>query len=209
MFGIEVSVFQAVENNMNPTDPNKSYDPECLSLLFEFLHTIIEMKFTQLTPLLPRILCIALKWIQTDIAGAQALSVLRTIAINTAPENGKLLEPLHSGISIFIMMLNHGADEFSGNLEQQKRIIALLQLIRVLLKVDGLKEKVVAEINEVPFRKLFAPIIDGNSMMGSGDDATYSADTVNLFAFALILIDDLAKVQQSWSSLYSNLMQQK
>lgn len=195
---------------MNPTDPNKSYDPECLSLLFEFLDKIIEMKFAQLTPLIPRILTIALKWIQADIASAQALSVLRTIAINTVPEHENLLEPLHSGISVFIMMLNYRLEETSGNLEHQKRIVALLQLIRVLLHVDGLKEKVLMEINEVPLKKLFAPVIDGNSLMGSsGDDVVYSIDTVNLFTFALGLIDDLAKIQPSWISLYCDLMQQK
>lgn len=195
---------QAVENNLNPTD--KSYDPECLSLLFEFLHTLIEMKFAQLAPLLPRILRIALKWIQTDIACTQALSVLRTIAINTPPEHGQILEPLHTGIPIFIMMLNDGA----GNLEQQKRVGALLQLFRALLQVDGLKKEVLGELTEVPLKKLFTPVVDGNSTMGSGDDSSiYTGDAVNLFAFAMALVDDLAKIQPEWIGFYCTLMQQK
>lgn len=188
----------------------KSYDPECLALLFEFLHTIIDLKFSQLTPLLPRILCIALKWIQTDIACSQALSVLRTIAINTSLEHADILEPLHSGIPIFIIMLNHGAEESAGNLEQQKRVGALLQLFRALLQVDGLKQKVLEELNEMPLKKLFAPLVDGNSTMASGDESNiYSADAVNLFTFALGLVDDLAKIQPTWIGLYCILMQQK
>lgn len=151
----------------------------------------------------------ALKWIQTDIACTQALSVLRTIAINTPSENANILEPLHSGIPIFVLMLNHGAEESSGNLEQQKRVGALLQLMKTLLQVDGLKERVLEELNEIPLRKLFVPVLDGKSTMASGDDSIYSADAVNLFAFALGLIDDLAKLQPSWISLYCSLMQQK
>lgn len=209
-FFYTTSFFQAVENNVNPIDNNKSYDPECLSLLFEFLHTIIELKFTQLTPLLPRILRIAMNWIQTDIACTQALSVLRTIAVNTPPDQGRLLESLHGSIPIFIVMLTNGAEESSGNLEQQKRVGALLQLFRALLQVDGLRERILEELSEVELRKLFAPVVDGNSSMGSGDDfSIYSADAVNLFAFGLGLVDDLAKISPSWIELHCTLMQQK
>lgn len=116
---------------------------------------------------------------------------------------------MHSGIPIFVLMLNHGAEESSGNLEQQKRVGALLQLMRSLLQVDGLKEKIVEEITETPLKRLFLPVLDGNSAMGSGDDSIYSVDAVNVFAFALGLIDDLAKVQPSWIGLYCSLMQQK
>lgn len=170
---------------------------------------MIELKFTQLKPLLPQILRIALQWIQTDIVCTQALSILRTIAINTPSENSNILEPLYSGIPIFISTLNHGADQSSANLEQQKRVGALLQLMRVFLQVDSLKNKVLEELNEVPLRKLFAPVIDGNSTMASGDDSVYSADAVNVFAFALGLISDLAKLQPNWINLYCSLMEQR
>lgn len=200
-----------MENNIAPPQDNhKSFDPECLSLLFEFLHTVIELKFHQLGPLLPRILRIALKWIQTDIACTQALSVLRTIAINTPADSNSILEPLQGGIPVFILMLNHGAEETAGNLEQQRRVGALLQLLRALLQVDGLKQKVLEELAEAPLKRMFGPVVDGGASMAGGDEASiYSADAVNLFTFGLGLVDDLAKVQPGWIGLYCVLMQQK
>lgn len=106
-------------------------------------------------------------------------------------------------------MLTQSAVGPIANLEQQKRVGALLQLIRALIQVDGLKQKVLQELTETALRKLFVPVIEGNSTMGSGDDNVYSPEAINVFTFALGLIDDLAKVEPCWVTLYCTLMQQR
>lgn len=93
------------------------------------------MKFIELTRLYPRILQVSLRWIQTDIACTQALSVLLTIAVSANQYGNVDLEPIAASIPILIMSVNHRSEETPMNVEYQKRIGALLQLLRALVQV--------------------------------------------------------------------------
>lgn len=104
-------------------------------------------------------------------------------------------------------MLLKSEDSSSGNLERQQRAGALLQLLRALLKVEGLREKLVAELEEVTVLRVFAPVLEGSAVLG--EESVYTAEAVDLYAYALALVDDLAKVQPAWIRLYCDLMQRR
>lgn len=179
-----------------------------MSLLFEFLHTIIELKYVELTPLYPRILQISLKWIQTDIACTQALSVLRTIAVSATQYGNVDLEPIVTNIPILIMSVNYRSEETPTNVEYQKRIGALLQLLKALVQMESLRERIMQDLSGEMVERLFMPVVMGNPS-GDDDSSTYSQEAINLYVYAMGLVHELAKGSSEWMNLQSNLMQLK
>lgn len=166
------------------------------------------MKFVELTDLYPRILQVSLRWIQTDIACTQALSVLRTIAVSATQHGNVDLEQIATSIPVLIMSVNHRGEETPMNVEYQKRIGALLQLLKALVQVESLREKISQDLSVEMVERLFMPVVMGNAS-GDDDSSTYSQEAINLYVYTMGLIDELAKHGSEWMNLRCNLMQLK
>lgn len=188
----------------------QSQEPECVSLVFEFIYSLMEMKLTKLKRLHPKLLTVALKWIQTDLVCFQALSILKTIALQTEPFEGHTLKPLLNSMEIFLIALTPGDEEVPTHIEHNKRISALMQLLRALLQVEDTKTYVLCSLKEDHVLKIFYPLIGCLSPRLRANDAdTYSIEAVNLYVNAVALVDQLAKTDAQWIHMYQNLLKYK
>lgn len=186
-------------------------EPECMALLFEFLHSLIELELPKLPPLYPRIITLALKWIQTDLVCSQAIAVLRTIALNTESEKTHILEPLAKRLPVFFVALDPKESELPTNTEHNKRVCALMQLLRAMVQADSIKMDVLNAIKEDHIQQIFYPLLgmDESPRLRAGPVDTYSPEAINLYVCALALVDQLAKVNMEWVPMYTNLLKQK
>lgn len=189
-----------------------THEPECVSLVFEFIHSLMELKLQKLRRLYPRLLGVALTWIQTDLVCFQALSILRTIAVQTEPFEGHMLEPLLNSMPIFLIALapSQEEEEVPTNIEHNKRLSALTQLFRALLQVDQTKNTVLASLKEDHIVKIFYPLIGSVSPRLRANTAdTFSVEAINLYVNAVALVDQLAKSDAQWVNIYSTLLKHR
>lgn len=198
----EASVAQSGDNSGN--------DPECMALLFEFLHFLLQLQLPKLAPLHPQFVNIALKWTQTEFVCSNALAVLRTVVLNQSEEDNNILEPVLEGLQIFLMAIENNEEEIPTHIENNKRLSALMELLRVLVKASNTRTKVLAVLKEELLLKIFTPLLgDKSPRTRASSENTYTPEAVLLYVNAIALIDELVKHDLQWINLHNNLMQQK
>lgn len=186
------------------------HDSECMTLLFEFLHFLIQLKLPKLVPLHPRLVNVALEWIKADLVCSEALAILRTVAINTTEDECIILEPFLSGLPIFLLAIENGKEEIPTHIENNKRLSALMELLRALVKAESTCNRVLGVLKQELLSKIFVPLLGDKSPSSRPSNAnTYSAEAIVLYVNAIALIDELAKHDNKWIELHISLMQQK
>lgn len=74
-------VLQIVENNLYSDNGDTIVqDPECMALLFQFLHSIVKLNMQKFVSLYPVLVKLAIHWVQNDIVCSEALAILTSIA---------------------------------------------------------------------------------------------------------------------------------
>lgn len=63
-------------------------EAECVGMLFEFLHSLITLQVPGLSRLYPRFVAMAMQWIRTELACAQSLSLICSIAVDVRRSDG-------------------------------------------------------------------------------------------------------------------------
>lgn len=96
-----------------------------------------------------RIMHLALRWIETDVACTRALSLLRIIADQNSKEDLNMLEPLLTGLPVFLVSLNCAADDATRDLEHNRRTGALLQLLRTLAQAKYSRDRVLRDLKVI------------------------------------------------------------
>lgn len=183
-------------------------DPECLSVVLDLIHCLIEIKVPQISSLYTQIIPLTLEWIQESTVSYQALAVLRTIAVKVDRKENKILESLIVGLPMFLLVLNSVKDEgFVFHSEYNKRLGALLQLLTAMIQVKTIRANVVKELHEDIFTKILFPLLGDNSPRSS--EHTCSTDAVNLYVYALALVGELVECDKSWTTFMNNLLRNK
>lgn len=185
---------------MNYASPSgdKELNPECIGTIFEFLLVIIDMKIKEFVSLHSKIITIALKWIQTDVVCNSAIGILRTIALYTDREQQVILEPIAKAIPILI----HTIDNNLENVENVKRLSAIMHLLQVLVQDESFRKKILEHLNENVLRKLFNVLLENKAN-------NVSEESVNMYIYELSLIDRLAAFDEKWLQYECNLLQQR
>lgn len=115
---------------------------ECIALVFQFIHNLIEKDMECLKQFYPKFIDISLNWVQSDIVSPQSIAILKAIAIRTSEENSDILKPIGISLPVFLMCLESGSqDDESIHTQHNRKIGALLELLRVLMNVNLLKPK--------------------------------------------------------------------
>ncbi|XP_044759623.1 uncharacterized protein LOC123317254 [Coccinella septempunctata] len=180
---------------------------ECIALFFQFIHHLVETDMRCLKQFYPKFIQMSLNWVQSDVVSPQSIAILKAIAIRTSLEDTDILKPIGISLPVFLLCLESGSqDDEPSNTQHNKKIAALLELLRVLMKVDHLKSKILIEIKEETICKVFYPLL--------GDDsprvrATCSEEAVGLYTHAVALVNELAKNCANWVSIRENLLQQR
>ncbi|XP_019880385.1 uncharacterized protein LOC109608400 [Aethina tumida] len=213
-YGEEVkNLLQVIENNPLKTHAEggtSNNDPECMSLVFEFLQALIEKRIPQLTELHPQLITLALKWIHTNIASTQALSILKTIAMQTEKSDNEILKPLVVGLPAFLPALNSmKEDEIPTHTEHNRKLAGLFLLLRAMVQVESIRPKVLQELQPDAVLRVFVPLIgEGESpRMRAAHVDTCSTEAVNLYVCAIALIHELSKCDSVWINRHGTLMQ--
>lgn len=123
-------------------DARDATDLECMSLIFEFLQSLVELNVPELEVLHPRIIRVAIGWVQTELVGCKALSLLKTVAFCPKSDSTAVLEPLSSDLPIFLHILQSEEAQTITYTEHCKKMGALLQLLKALVSCRSVSEKV-------------------------------------------------------------------
>ncbi|KAL3273249.1 hypothetical protein HHI36_014703 [Cryptolaemus montrouzieri] len=184
---------------------------ECVALIFQFLHYLIQMNLECLKPFYSKFIQISLQWVQSDVVSHQSIAILKTIAINTSAGKTDILKPLGVSLPVFLLALDYGTQEdIPTHTEHNRKIGALLQLLRVMMRVDHLKPKILMELKEETILKVFYPLLgDDSPRLRANDHNTCSEEAINLYTHALALVDELAKHDVSWVTIRENFLQQR
>ncbi|CAH0563585.1 unnamed protein product [Brassicogethes aeneus] len=197
---------------------NNSIEPECLGIVFEFFLGLLERKLPYLDELRPKFIAVTLKWIQNDHVSSQALNILKSIAVNTQNHDNVILEPLIAGLPVYLLSLNTLQGNIPSNNEHNKKLVALLQLLEAMLKVDSLRDKVLKDINPESIGKVFLPLTGEE---GAGDvsktkshsyksmESVENTESINLYVYGLSLVNMLAKYDPDWAKKQTRLMQNR
>ncbi|XP_068083238.1 protein CIP2A isoform X2 [Anabrus simplex] len=189
-------------------------DAECVGMLFEFLHQLINLQVTALTPLFPRLMSLALHWmIHNTMACTQSLSLLRTIVVNMGKgiteseimEN--ILSQLDQGLPVLMVILdNGGEDGFPVNSENRTRLTALIQLLQEMCKWPPLRQKVLTSVKFQSIHRLFQQLLSAEPC---GASNLFQEEVTKLYVHALDFISDLSSHNAKWMEVYSELLQHK
>ncbi|KRT84391.1 hypothetical protein AMK59_1149 [Oryctes borbonicus] len=211
-YDMEVSrLLDSIENNLMCAGDASEHDPECISLVLKFLHSLVELKLSKLVPFYERLVRISLGWLQSEAVSTQALVILRTIALQDV--GASILEPIlnsNNSLSLLLLELEHKTDEIPTNLEYNKKLSSLMELLLSLLKVASLKEKVLSIVKEGHVFKIFNPLLGDKSPRHRANDVdTTSKEAVTLYIISLTLIYEMSKYSVVWEEVYSSLIQHK
>jgi hypothetical protein len=185
-------------------------DPECIGLVFEFLNFLIEKKAPSVIMVHAVLLQMALKWIHTDLVSSQALTMLKSIAVNVDKNDIGILEPLVQGLPIFLTTLDCSRnDDGPDYIEQNLKIAGLFQLLKIMSQVPTIRPKILEDLKLRTVCKIFGCLqdIDGGKVKNDLDMA--NIETVNLYVHGMALVNELARDDVAWINLQSNLMQHK
>lgn len=186
-------------------------DPECVSLLLLFLHSLVELKLPKLMQFYQRLVRISLRWMQTENVSTQALIMLQTIAMQEV--DSSILESIindSNSISILLIELEHKTEDLPTNLEYNKKLSALMQLLLSLLKVESLREKIINLLKEEHLHKIFVPLLGNNSPRSKANDVDVaSTEAIKLYIISLALIYEMGTCNEMWNGIYRTIMEQK
>lgn len=137
--------------------------------------------------------------------------MLRTIA---AQDTGiHILEPIlnaNNSLSLLLIELKNKTEDIPTNLEYNKKLSALMELLLSLLKVESLHEKVLNIVEMDHLEKIFTPLLGDKSPRTKANDVdTSSKEAVSLYVISLALIYEMAKYSESWRETYTNLIQRR
>ncbi|KAF7278754.1 hypothetical protein GWI33_007987 [Rhynchophorus ferrugineus] len=192
--------------DMIENSQDKIKDSECTSVVLQFLDFLIEMEVPEVSAHFLRIISTAIKWIQESTVSFQALAILTTIANNTdVKSENEILTALAVGLPTFILLLNSCKDDsIVLHSEYNKRLGALLQLLTVIIQVKEISSKLISDLQEDIFRKIFAPLLGDDSPRLS--ENTCSIESVNLYIYALKFLTQLVNCDKSWMEFLNNLL---
>lgn len=114
-----------------------------MTLILKFIHTLETNKLANLPCLYPKIIKLALDWLHSELVSHQALVVLtviiqNAIQIDDGGGDKDVLTLLAAKLPTFVMTLSTEATP--TNMEGCKRLGALLQLLKTMLKSSISKE---------------------------------------------------------------------
>ncbi|XP_017785577.1 PREDICTED: uncharacterized protein LOC108568798 [Nicrophorus vespilloides] len=197
-------ILEAVENN-NKGDAGNQLDPECMSIVFRFVHSLIELKLPNLVPLYARMVYVALRWVETEVVSYEALRIVRTVATSSKLEDMQLFEPLMKALPVFMIDLQHIDEDTIMNIEHCRRLSSVMELFTALLKVEHTKQTVVDTLNEDLVCKIFVPLIGSSPRLPSANNCTPEAITLYIHTFALI--NEIACIKSEWVTPLQELLQ--
>ncbi|CAH1155770.1 unnamed protein product [Phaedon cochleariae] len=197
------------------TTPVALHEPECVMLILKFIYTMEINKLADLSSLYPRIIKLALDWLQSDRVSFQALMLLTIITENASmgDDKKKVLKLLSAKLPVFLSLLQ--SDSSPNNIEGCKRLGSLLQLLRTMLKSTFICKDVLQSINETVIMKVFSPVLSDELSMANlpklkvNENNTTSTDYVNAYVYAVGLVNELSQHDARWLELLSTLMENR
>nr|CAD7450817.1 unnamed protein product [Timema bartmani] len=139
---------------------NSSSEPECVSVLFEFLESLVMLQVPGLSSIYPDIVKEAMNWIPTNMACTKSLQLICTVAMETRKQACgsqealwlRVLEQLDHGLSRLLLILDTGGDEnFPVDADTRTRLTSLIQLLQEMSKTSSLKQKILDAVSsQVP-----------------------------------------------------------
>ncbi|XP_063915878.1 uncharacterized protein LOC135131937 isoform X2 [Zophobas morio] len=193
------ALLDIVQNNhsMETGDSNvENRDPECISLVFEFLNFLIQLRLPAVTSMYAGLIQLALKWIHTDLVSSQALAVLKSVA----------------GLPIFLTTLDCSRNEDGPEyLEQNLKIAGLFQLLKIMAQVPSIRPKILEDLKLATVCKIFGCLQDVEEPVKAkaSDLDMANVETINLYVHGIALVNELAKYDASWMNLQGNVMANK
>ncbi|XP_015172465.1 PREDICTED: uncharacterized protein LOC107064351 [Polistes dominula] len=190
-------------------------DPDCVALLMEFLLALVKLKVSALIPLYPVCVKSAMTWVPVEQVCSKALALIRIIVIESRRTKNCTEVLTELDPSVLMLITSTENDEMQEknelqNTDTQGRLAELMQLFQEMVKISGLRSKVLKTFSEQAMRKLLKPILEyeettnrdwpGNLIQNS---------TTNLYIHALVLTADLAANNSNWLTLYSELLRKK
>ncbi|KAJ8916377.1 hypothetical protein NQ315_005075 [Exocentrus adspersus] len=210
----------------------KNNTPECISIVLEFIHSLMVQDLISTSNLHLMITKLAIEWVNSDRVSFQALIILAKITDNvskgeerlfragTSPRSRevqevdkKIAQLLISALPAFLLIWQTSVTP--SNMDSFRRLGALLQLFRCMLQVPELRPSVCEILTEDLIAEVFTPFHNDNlrvdylPSLKSSSDGICSTDTVNTYLYALGLVNDLAQHNSSWIALQSTLMQNR
>nr|CAD7430871.1 unnamed protein product [Timema monikensis] len=194
---------------------NSSSEPECVSVLFEFLESLVMLQVPGLSSIYPDIVKEAMNWIPTNMACTKSLQLICTIAMETRKQACgsqealwlRVLEQLDHGLSRLLLILDTGGDEnFPVDADTRTRLTSLIQLLQEMSKTSSLKQKILDAVSTQVIQKVFQPLLC--TEVKSGDNF-FQSEVTALYVHSLDLMSDLASHDAQWLNLYSGLLQHK
>lgn len=179
-------------------------DHECMSLLFEFLKSLVELKIDELGNLYPRMVNVALNWIQTETVCSKAMALLKSIAYIPTEKSSIVLESLASGLPMFIHMLQD-EDNLSTTYEHCNKMSALLQLLQTLVTCKDVRDEIFEQLNQTRVKSALEQILNNEELIKCRE----TNGCVELCVNALVLICELSKFETSWYQFYLQFINQK
>nr|CAD7589645.1 unnamed protein product [Timema genevievae] len=194
---------------------NSSSEPECVSVLFEFLESLVMLQVPGLSSIYPDIVKEAMNWIPTNMACTKSLQLICTVAMETRKQACgsqealwlRVLEQLDHGLSRLLLILDTGGDEnFPVDADTRTRLTSLIQLLQEMSKTSSLKQKILDTVSCQVIQKVFQPLLC--TEVKSGDNF-FQSEVTALYVHSLDLMSDLASHDAQWLNLYSGLLQHK
>lgn len=175
-----------------------------MSLLFEFLKSLVELKIDELSNLYPRMVNLALNWIQTETVSSKALALLKSIVFVPEKSQTVPLENLASGLPMFIHMLQD-EDNLSTSYEHCNKMSALLQLLQALITCHDVKDRIFEQLNQTSVKNSLGQMLRNEELLKCRE----SNGCVELCVNALVLICELSKYDSVWYQFYLEFINQK
>ncbi|KAJ8930918.1 hypothetical protein NQ314_016242 [Rhamnusium bicolor] len=203
-------------SNSKPSSKDNN-NPECISLVLEFIHSLMLHDIVSIINLHAKISTLAIDWVNSEGVSYQALAVLtKIIEKNTEGEaeknSSELLQSLIKALPSLLLILQ--SNSMPSNMESCRRLGALLQLLRAMLQANSIRTNVLHILKEETIEKVFMPLqldnlIDCLPRLKSNDTNMSSTDAVNTYLYALGLVNELAQHDASWLALQSALMENR
>lgn len=196
----------------------KDNSPECISVILEFIHSLMILDTEPITDLNPKITSLAINWISSEWVSFQALAVLTKIVENVLETendktNAEILQSLVGSLPVFILILQSNA--IPSNMESCRRLGAVLQLFRGMIQAASIRPSVLHVLKEEFIARVFIPLQSDNlnveclPIFKSSDAGVSSTDAVDTYLYALGLVNDLAQYGVNWLGLQSTLMENR
>ncbi|KAJ8953996.1 hypothetical protein NQ318_004287, partial [Aromia moschata] len=218
------ALLDLVDNNISHSseDPEScsrdTNSPECISLLLEFIHSLMRHDIESLTHLHPKISRLAINWVNSDWVSFQALIILTKIVEKAAEEendtyNCEALQTLVVSLPAFSLLLQSNA--LPSSMESCRRLGALLRLFRALLQAGSVRVNVLQLLKGNALEKVFVPLQSDSlgleclpTLRCENGDVS-STDAVYTYLYGLALVNELAQHDASWLGMQSTLMENR